>query len=63
MRMPEMPLRERANEIYDRTYHNEVGVLNRKQRRTVRGRMLVVEAENKALRAKLEFLEQENKEK
>lgn len=53
-------LEQQSEEAYNRTYHECAGHLNRKDRRTVKGRLIVAEAEIKALRAKIAVLEQEN---
>ena len=58
-RVFDLPLKERADEQYSRVYMEEVGHLNRADRRTARGRLLVAEAHAKALQAKVEFLERE----
>ena len=58
-RLPEQSVKERADDRYFRVYQNEVGHLNRADRRTAHGRQLTAEAHAKALQAKVEFLEQE----
>lgn len=47
-----------AEDIYQRSLMSSVGGLNRAERRTAQGRMLVAQAEAKALREKLDYLEQ-----
>lgn len=54
----ELTAEAKANEAFERTYYEAVGHLNRKDRRTAHGRMLVAEAKNKALLAKIAALEE-----
>lgn len=58
-RIPDLPIKERADDQYVQVYRSEVGHLNRAERRTAFGRQLVAEAHAKALQAKVDFLEQE----
>lgn len=56
---PKSSRSELANDAYESTYREAVGLLNRAERRTARGRQLVAEAHAKALLAKIEILESE----
>ena len=56
---PEKSLRERADDVFQVCYYDQVGHLNREQRRTTEGRARVAEAEAAALRAKVAYLEKE----
>ena len=58
MRMPERPLMERADDVYRDAYYEIVGNLNRAERRTAKGKLIVAEAEIAALKAQNEFLRQ-----
>lgn len=57
MRMPEPSLDSIAEEAYLRTYQYNIGTLNRKDRRTAMGKLLVAQAEIEALKAKIRVLE------
>ena len=59
MKMPELPLVERANNVYCGAYNEIVGGLNRAERRTTKGKLLVAEAEIAALKAQNEFLKEQ----
>lgn len=51
----------KAQREYERIYYNLIGNMNRKERRTAHGQLLVAEAQNKALLAKIAVLEEELK--
>ena len=48
---------QKADEAYRKAYYENLGDLNRQQRRTARGRQLVAEAHAKALQARIDVLE------
>jgi hypothetical protein len=54
---------DRTQQAYTQAYYDYLGHMNRKERRTAHGRMLVAEAENKALLAKIAVLEAELEER
>ena len=60
--MPELTPIQRADEAYTQSYYESVGMLNRKERRTVHGRQLVAEAQAEALQKRCEALEEALKE-
>lgn len=60
--MPERSVQQKADETYERIYREEVGYLNRKERRTALGKLAVANAHIKALQAKCDFLEEEFRE-
>lgn len=49
---------ERAEHAYRRTYDNVTNGMNRAERRTARGRMIVLEAKAKALTDKIESMKE-----
>lgn len=57
MRSPVMSNREHVAAAYTDTYHDLVGGLNRAERRTVQGRLLVEQAKVAALQAQLDVLQ------
>lgn len=56
---PKMSIKEKAANAFDSTYRFELGVLNRAERRTVKGRLIEANARIKALEAMNKILLEE----
>lgn len=57
--LSDVTVEDRAHEAFHYTYYESVGNLNRKDRRTAKGRQVVAEAKLKASLAKISVLEEE----
>jgi len=59
MRMPERPEWEKIEDLRREAYYSVCPPMNREERRTARGKLLVAQGEAAALRAENEYLKQQ----